>query len=444
MASIAEDGGGGPSGESRNARDRPTRPRVERQTGRVADHHGGLAAAELADLAGVPASRVPALVELGVLHPRLDGSFPSGDVHVVRLLTAFDASGVPLEALVAGMVSGRLDFASYHELHGDPGPPSARSYGEVRAAAGADGPSLTSLFTAFGLAEPDPAARLPLEEERLLERWVALLAAVDDPDLLVRVVRLQGESTRRASTAALDVYEEAARRLGPDPASIDPEAYARLLGPWSEAARALPGLVGWLTERHLRDAIDAFSVATSEQILAAEGMVAARDRTPPGIAFVDLTGYTRVTRQLGDEAAAARSLRLGELARTEAERRGGRLVKLLGDGALLHLPDAVAAVRATLALLDAMISAGLGSGHAGVTCGPIIEREGDVFGTTVNLAARISDHAPDGEVEVDADVATALTGAGIRCEPIGPVALHGLDDVELFRVVVPSSSGSLA
>jgi class 3 adenylate cyclase len=304
------------------------------------------------------------------------------------------------------------------------------------------GTRLSALFTAFGIAEPRDDARLAVDEEQLLQRWAGLLDAVDDQDLLIRVARLYGEGARRTSSAALDVYEEAAGRLGPDPASVEPDAYARLLAPWAEAAHELPTLAAWLTERHLRDAIDAFSVATSEQILAAEGIVPIRDHAPPGIAFVDLTGYTRATRQLGDEAAAARSLQLGDLARVEAETRGGRLVKLLGDGALLQLPDAIAAVDASLGLLRAITVAGLGGGHAGVSCGPVIEREGDVYGTTVNLAARISDHAPDGEVEVSAEVAAAAAAAGIRCESLGLVALAGLDEVELFRVVPDAGPGA--
>ena len=414
--------------------------RVERtpiaHTPSVDGRHDRLTATELAALAGAPDARIPTLVEHGVLRPQDDGSFVAGDAHVVRLLGAFEASGIPIDALVAGMASGRIDFAGYHELHHDPGPPSARTYGAFRAAIDPDGTRLAALFTAFGLAEPDASARLAADEERRLERWAALVDGVDDADLLVRVVRLHGESARRTSSAALDVYAEAALRLGPDPASVDPDAYARLLVPWASAARELPDLAGWLTGRHLRDAIDAFSVQTSEQLLAAEGIVPTRLHAPPGIAFVDLTGYTRVTRQLGDEAAAARSLRLGELARAETEPRGGRLVKLLGDGALLHLPDALAAVETSIGLLRTIVATGLGGGHAGVTCGPLIEREGDVFGTTVNLAARISDHAADGEIEVSAQVAAAVAPAGIRCEPIGPIALQGLDDVELFRVVL--------
>ena len=390
-----------------------------------------LTAAEVAALANTTEERVVLLAAHG-LAPR--HGYTSDDVHRIRLLEAFVAAGIPLEALVAGAASGRLDFGAYHELHRDPGPPSPRTYGDFRAMVDPDGTLVPAFVAAIGLAEPAAESRLPAAEEVVVERWLGLLAEIDDRALAVRVVRVFAEAARRASAAALDIYAEAAAALGPDPASVDPDAYARLLGPWAALARELPDLAGWLTERHLRRAVDAFSVDTSEQLLAAEGIVAARPAIPPGIAFVDLTGYTRTTQELGDEAAAGLSLRLGELARVEADVHGGRLVKLLGDGALLRLPDGVAAVRASLALLAALPAAGLRGGHAGVHRGSVIEREGDVYGRTVNLAARIADLAPDGAVYVTEDLASDLAAAGLTVTPIGAHDLQGIGPVALARV----------
>jgi adenylate cyclase len=393
-----------------------------------------LTAVELAALAATTVERVAILTEHGVLRPVDPDAYARGDVHRVRLLAAFESGGVPFEALVAAAASGTIDFEGYHELHRDPGPPSARPYAEFRAAVDPEGDTLAALFAATGLAEADPASRLTVDEEVLLEGWLGLLAALDDRSLAVRVVRLYAESARRTADAAMDVYMEAASRLGPDPAAIDPADYARLLEPWAHVARAIPSMAEWLTERHLRRAIDAFSVDTTERLLEAGGFVPARVVAPPAIAFIDLTGFTRTTQELGDEAAAGLSLRLGDLARTQVEAHGGRLIKLLGDGALLHLPDAAAAVETAVALLAALPGAGLPSGHAGVHHGPIIEREGDVFGRTVNLAARIADEATDGAVYVTVDVVTALDGSRFDFESVGAAELQGVGPVALYRV----------
>ena len=60
---------------------------------------------------------------------------------------------------------------------------------------------------------------------------------------------------------------------------------------------------------------------------------------PPAICFVDLSGDTALTEQIGDQAAAERVGRLGTLLQELAHSRGGSVVRLLGDGAMLQFPD---------------------------------------------------------------------------------------------------------
>ncbi len=393
-----------------------------------------LTAADLAALTGTTAERIGRLTDVGVLEPLPDGRHDLGDVHRVRLLGAFEEAGIPLEALAAGARTGRVDFASYHQLHGEAGPVSATTYAMLRREAGPDADAMPAMFAAFGLAEPLPEARLDEHDERSLRTVLGLLAEIEDRDLALRVLRLFGEAARRSTAASLGIYEDAASRLGPDPASIPPDAYARLLRPWAQLARSLPALAAWLTERHLTYAIDAFSVATTEQLLAADGFVPEPRAITPAIAFIDLTGFTRLTQELGDEAAAGLSLRLGDIARTVADRHDGRLIKLLGDGALLWLPDAGRAVAATAEVMATLASAGLPNGHAGIHHGPVIEREGDVFGRTVNMAARLSDRAPDGEIYVTAEVVTAIEGSGAVAIDVGEADLQGIGSVRVFRL----------
>ena len=76
--------------------------------------------------------------------------------------------------------------------------------------------------------------------------------------------------------------------------------------------------------------------------------------------------------------------------------------------------------------------------------GPVIEREGDVYGRTVNLAARIADLAPDGAVYVTVDLASDLTAAGLTVTPIGTHDLQGIGPVALARVSWPTGGAALA
>jgi class 3 adenylate cyclase len=94
------------------------------------------------------------------------------------------------------------------------------------------------------------------------------------------------------------------------------------------------------------------------------------------------------------------------------------------------------AVEASLQLLDRLADADLPQGHVGVTHGPIVARDGDIFGRTVNLAARISDVAPSGELYVPASIGEALTGQ-FRVESVGTTTMQGVGPIELARVCRP-------
>ncbi|HET7727829.1 MAG TPA: adenylate/guanylate cyclase domain-containing protein [Candidatus Limnocylindrales bacterium] len=391
---------------------------------------------ELALRAGSSVERVERLVQAAVLPTSTDERYDPGHVHLVRLVEAFQAAGVPLAALTAAAAQGRVSFASYHELHGPIGPASPRTYAAFVRSLGDRARELPALHRAFGLAEPAPESHLALSDERLVIDWLERIAATGAPDLALRALHVYAEGIRRASEAALGAYAEGLARVAPDLTEASREEVDRYIGPWSAIARAVPELATWLVSRHLSSAIDAFSVATTERVLEELGFVPRRAPDAPAIAFVDLTGFTRLSQQLGDEAAARMSLALGDLARAAAERRAGRVVKLLGDGVLLRFTSADDAVRATLDLLAALPGAGLPTGHAGIHAGSIVERDGDVFGRSVNLAARLSDAAPDGEVYVSGAVSDALGAQDdVALEAIGEVSLEGIGQVSVLRVL---------
>jgi class 3 adenylate cyclase len=167
-----------------------------------------------------------------------------------------------------------------------------------------------------------------------------------------------------------------------------------------------------------------------------------RPEALPAIAFVDLSGFTRLSQELGDDRAARIALRLGELSAGVAQRHDGRLVKLLGDGALLRFRSASSAVTACLELLDAIPDAGLPAAHAGVDAGPVVSRDGDVFGRTVNSASRLSDLAGPDEVLLPWALAETLPGLQLPIEAVGPVQIPGIGERRLARVRRRGSSAA--
>jgi len=396
-----------------------------------------LTAAGLADLVGDSLDRVEELTMRGIIAPDDDGGYAPGDAHRIRVIDGFEAAGVPLDVLVRAQDAGLISVAYYDDLHAEPGHPSSRTYQAFQASLGERGHLLPSMFGAFGIAEPETTSHLSLEDEAFLAGWAALIEATGDADLTLQILRQFGESTRRASVAALEGYAQFVERMGPGFEGVpSQDVYDRVFLPWATAARTLPALAEWLTRHHISREIDDYSIQATEQVLAATGYVPSRPGVEPAVAFLDLTGFTTLAQERGDAIAAEVALRLADLASRVATEHRGRVVKLLGDGVLMSFANIVDAVDASLRLLDRLSDAGLPPGHVGVTHGPIVARDGDIFGRTVNLASRISDVTPSGELYVPASVGEALAGR-FRIEPVGVTAMQGVGPVELARVSRP-------
>ena len=113
----------------------------------------------------------------------------------------------------------------------------------------------------------------------------------------------------------------------------------------------------------------------------------------PAICFLDISGYTRLTQEHGDDAAADVAATVARLVRRNSVEHGGKPIKWLGDGVMFHFPDPGPGVRAALEMVTGLAAAGLPPCHVGLHAGPVLYQEGDYFGQTVNLSARIADYA---------------------------------------------------
>jgi len=162
-----------------------------------------------------------------------------------------------------------------------------------------------------------------------------------------------------------------------------------------------------------------------EDALEEMGLYRRPDR-PPAMAFLDISGYTRLTEEQGDQAAAELAVALSELVQGAAQECGGRAVKWLGDGVMLYYPDPGEAVESALAMGRRIPEAGLPEVHAGISSGPVVIQDGDYFGRTVNLASRLAGRAAAGQTLVTEDVAQTVQRPGIRFREMGPVELKGV------------------
>jgi class 3 adenylate cyclase len=144
-----------------------------------------------------------------------------------------------------------------------------------------------------------------------------------------------------------------------------------------------------------------------------------------------------LTEELGDAAAADMALRLAELMREVANEHNGVAVNMLGDGVHFHFCDPADAVLGSLAFVDQARARGLPPAHVGVNAGPMTYTDGDYYGLTVIIAARIASQAGPGQVLVGEAAATANgRPEGVVFEEVGPVPLKGVArPVTIYRAV---------
>lgn len=156
------------------------------------------------------------------------------------------------------------------------------------------------------------------------------------------------------------------------------------------------------------------------------------------VLFLDLSRFTALTDVHGDQTAVDIADQFVAAARQSAAEIGGRLVKTLGDGALFVFDDPADAVRAADATSHRLHDvASMPEMTGGAATGPIIDRDDDVLGATVNLAARLADLAPAGELRVDEPTARAASDADWQIEPLGPVEVRGFHEPRaLFRLLL--------
>jgi adenylate cyclase len=247
--------------------------------------------------------------------------------------------------------------------------------------------------------------------------------AADDATL--RLLAVYADSLRRIAKAEADYYEaNVERRLRAT--GLDERQLIELGNQLGDRVIGLLERVLLMIYRRHREHIwTEHAINHVEEALESSGLRAGVPQ-PPAICFVDLTGYTRLTEERGDEAAAQVAGRLVALVNDISRRRGGRPVRWLGDGGMFHFREPETAVAAGLDLVERGPAVDLPPAHVGIHTGPVISQDGDVYGRTVNLAARIASYAQAGQVVVSQETAQRCGDPQVWFDSLGAVELKGV------------------
>jgi class 3 adenylate cyclase/DNA-binding transcriptional MerR regulator len=387
---------------------------------------------DAAERAGVEPSYLVRLVELGILPPAGSDRFSPGDVRRVLMARSLEDAGIPLEGVAAAIERGALSFAfldapSYERFAAL----APETFQQVSDRTGIALELLMVVREAIGMMQPSPDDRLREDEMAIVPFIELQLAEGFRPAAIERLLRVQGESTRRIAEQEAAWWESeviapaiAAGKGAEDMGNAD---LADRISPLAERA-----VLAMYHAQQAR-AWTANLISGAEVLLAKAGIHSRLERLP-AICFLDIAGYTRLTQERGDDAAADLATTVARLVQRSSVQHGGKPIKWLGDGVMFYFGDPGPGVRAALEMVDGLAAAGLPPCHVGLHAGPVIYQEGDYFGQTVNLTARIADYARAGEVLVSQAVADASHEEGIAFGDVGPVELKGVSGtVHLLR-----------
>lgn len=270
------------------------------------------------------------------------------------------------------------------------------------------------LWRALGFPEVDDDQRIftTADVAALTTAHRLIAADIIDADSLVELARPLGNLMSRIAAAQTTFISEVlGARLASGLAADDPRLPDVLAEEALAATRELLPVLELTTtyawRRHLAAEVGRALISGG---LGVDGDAESRTAV---VGFVDLTGYTRLSRSVDLADLAGLLDRFETVVLDVVVEHGGRVIKNLGDEILFVIEDPVAAAEAALRLVDlADADDTLPPMHAGLAFGTVLDRGGDVYGPVVNTAARLSSLARRGTVRVDAALAAELADAG--------------------------------
>lgn len=290
---------------------------------------------------------------------------------------------------------------------------------------------LLRLWRVMGFPSP-PAGEPVFVRSDLVMFEVALAArSLLGPEAFEQFVRVLSSSLARVADAAMSVARtNVTGPLAAGGASADEVAAAG-----EEAAEALRGVdavLGPLFQHHTL-------IARRRSQVRHEGLpIEAYDRARQLVGFADLESSTALHGRTSPTVLARAIAEFEAVTADEVLQAGGRVVKHIGDEVMFTTDDVAAGCRAALAMASAVHAHPvLTRLRVALAFGEVVPQDGDVYGATVNLAARLTDLAAPGQVLATVATRDAADAAGdLRFTSMGTQVLRDVGEAELFEVTL--------
>ena len=375
---------------------------------------------------GVPARTLKRWAEEKVL-PVRRGRWTATAAAQARVVARMRERGYSLEQLKEAGREGKLAFGFAEEIF--PQPDDLVSFEEAAEIVGLETELIERLMTLMGT----PLGRermLAPDDVEALHHCARVLGAGFPLVAFLQLVRVYGQSLRRVADAEVRLFHLYVH----EPLIRDGVPELEMAEEMGElAADMLPiatPVFEYLHNRYLRFFIEQDVVGHMESEFGEGGSLG---RILVALCFIDLTGFTRFTEEEGDEEALDLVERFVDTVEATLPREA-TLVKTIGDEVMVVAPEPATLVEWTVGLLSLFRERP--QPRAGIHYGRAVYRDGDYFGTDVNLAHRVVTRALGGEVLVTGAVVESIRDSEyLSHEPIGAVELKGFPEpTELFVV----------
>jgi adenylate cyclase len=268
----------------------------------------------------------------------------------------------------------------------------------------------------MGFPQPDEGDAAYTDEDIAALRYGGELTSTHsvEPELLIQLTRTMASSIARIAEAQLEVAVDRARRFGSEEGVLVDDKVVEMT-PW---------LLGYMWRRH---AAASFGRAVEAQ---------SHDEASLTVGFADLVGFTALSQELDQRALADVVDRFELLAYDTVFALGGRVVKMIGDEVMFSVDDVRSGLEIALHLADAYSDdEQLQDVRVGLSCGNVLQLQGDLYGPPVNLASRIVSIARPRSVVVSESVHDQLAEhPDYAWRGLRPRTFKGIGRVPIWRV----------
>ncbi|MCQ9368470.1 adenylate/guanylate cyclase domain-containing protein [Brevibacterium sp. 91QC2O2] len=308
---------------------------------------------------------------------------------------------------------------------------------EAAASAGVSTKMLRKFWRALGLPRiPDGQAAYTHNDVAALAGTATMVTdGIVDEETAVALLRAVGQTTDRLTVWQMETLVE---YLSDTKGRSENDARAEAVELFDRLVEPMQSLLDYAWRRNLANSLGRLSVNVEEG-LAMENRTGWYDSAMPlarVVGFVDMVSYTRLSQQLEPRQLAFMVKRFQDLAYNVVASGGGRVIKTVGDEVFFAAETPMSGAQISMTLMERIRADDLlPKARLGFAWGKVLSRMGDVFGSTVNLAARLTAVTEPGTVLTDWDTAQVLARSdayafGAR----RALSLQGLGEVSVVEM----------